>query len=328
MPLAFDVIATLFRSAYLSLSPVQVELIRFGLAFLALTPVTLLMGMSLPVLTRHLVRENPDVGGRIARLYGLNTLGAVLGSVVSGYVLIELLGLRGTTLVAVVLNLCAGGGAVLISRSFGRAEIEVAPRAERRPPLHGRQRLMLGVTFISGLVSLALEVLWTRMMLQATGSSIYVFVAVVAVFLIGIAGGSLVYERQKQTAPSPATLGALLAVAAALSLVPMFVSNLGGPRLLPLAVGCILPVTGDPGVHVPAHGPAVRRQRGAGQPGRRPGVRGEHRRVRGGHGAGRVRPHPDPGHERSDPDGMPRAGGDRQRAGARATRRSATGCSP
>ena len=146
MPLAFDVIATLFRSAYLSLSPVQVELIRFGLAFLALTPVTLLMGMSLPVLTRHLVRQNPDVGGRIARLYGLNTLGAVLGSVVSGYVLIELLGLRGTTLVAVALNVCAGAGAILISRSFGRAEIEVAPKAERAPPLHGRQRLMLLVT--------------------------------------------------------------------------------------------------------------------------------------------------------------------------------------
>lgn len=251
MPLAFDVIATLFRSAYLSLSPVQVELIRFGLAFLALTPVTLLMGMSLPVLTRHLVRQNPDVGGRIARLYGLNTLGAVLGSVVSGYVLIELLGLRGTTLVAVALNICAGGGAILISRSFGRAEIEVAPKAERAPALAGRQRLMLLVTFISGLVSLALEVLWTRMMLQATGSSIYVFIAVVAVFLIGIAAGSLVYERQKQTAPSPATLGALLAVAAALSLVPLFVSNLGGPPLLPLAVVCIVPVTGVLGFTFP-----------------------------------------------------------------------------
>src|SRR5262249_14993384 len=160
------------------------------------------------------------------------TLGAVLGSVASGYVLIEVLGLRGTTLVAVGLNGTAGATAVLIARSFGRAEVKAAPRTERPPPLHGRQRLMLLVTFISGLVSLALEVLWTRMMLQATGSSIYVFIAVVSVFLIGIAAGSLVYERQKQTTPSPATLGALLALAAALALVPLFVSNIGGPRLL------------------------------------------------------------------------------------------------
>ena len=115
MPVAFGVIATVFRSAYLSLPPAEVALIRFGLAFVALAPVTVLMGMSLPVLTRHLVREDPDVGDRIARLYGLNTLGAVAGLLASGYLLIELIGLRETTLVAVGLNLCAGGGAVVMS---------------------------------------------------------------------------------------------------------------------------------------------------------------------------------------------------------------------
>jgi spermidine synthase len=242
MPLAFDVIATLFRSAYLSLPPTEVALIRFGLAFVALAPATMLMGMSLPVLTRHLVRENPEVGERIARLYGLNTLGAVVGSVASGYLLIELIGLRETTLVAVALNLAAGGSAVLMSRAFGAADVHPR-RAGRRPPLQPRQRLLLGVTFASGLVSLALEVLWTRMMLQGTGSSIYVFIAVVAVFLTGIAGGSLVYERQKHRAPQLDTLGALMAAAAGLALVPMIVSNIYGPTWLPLAVVFILPVT-------------------------------------------------------------------------------------
>src|SRR5215469_3565488 len=58
MPLAFGAIATVFRTAYLSLPPTEVALIRFGLAFVALAPVTILMGMSLPVLTRHLVRED------------------------------------------------------------------------------------------------------------------------------------------------------------------------------------------------------------------------------------------------------------------------------
>ena len=105
MPLAFDLIATLFRHAYLSLPPLEVALIRFALAFVALTPVTLIMGMTLPILTRHLVRSDPDVGVRIARLYGLNTLGAVVGCVASGFMLIEFLGLRGTTFVAVALIL-------------------------------------------------------------------------------------------------------------------------------------------------------------------------------------------------------------------------------
>jgi spermidine synthase len=243
IPLAFGFIATVFRNAYLSLSPTEVGLIRFGLAFVVLAPVTMLMGMSLPVLTRHLVREDPDVGGRIARLYGLNTLGAVVGSVVSGYLLIELIGLRDTTLVAVGLNLFAGGGAVLLSRAFGAAKAEPRPAAGPRPPLHPRQWLLLAVTFASGLVSLALELLWTRMMLQGTGAPIYVFVAVVAVFLIGIAGGSLIYERRRDRSPQMATLGALLATAAGLGIVPMIVSNVYGSPWLPLAVVLILPVT-------------------------------------------------------------------------------------
>jgi spermidine synthase len=243
MPLAFGVIATVFRTAYLSLSPTEVALIRFGLAFVALAPVTILMGMSLPVLTRHLVREDPQVGERIARLYGLNTLGAAAGLLTSGYLLIEAIGLRDTTLVGVGLNLCAGGGAVIMSTAFGKAEAGPQPTAAPRPPLQGRQRLLLAVTFTSGLVSLALEVLWTRMMLQSTGSSIYVFIAVVAVFLIGIAGGSLIYERRRDRNPQMATLGALLATAGGLTVVPMILSNLSGPHWLPVAVLLILPVT-------------------------------------------------------------------------------------
>src|SRR6202050_2118057 len=128
MPFAFNAIATAFRSAYLSLPSQEVALIRFGLAFLALIPVTLIMGTTLPVLTRHLVRSDPDVGERIARLYGLNTLGAVVGTVVSGFLLIELIGLRETTFVAVGLNVLAGTGALLISRGRSvarRARTEV-----------------------------------------------------------------------------------------------------------------------------------------------------------------------------------------------------------
>src|SRR6516164_4572313 len=64
MPWAFSLVATVFRSAYLSLPSGEVAFIRFLLAFVALAPVTVMMGMTLPVLTRHLVRRDPDIGGR------------------------------------------------------------------------------------------------------------------------------------------------------------------------------------------------------------------------------------------------------------------------
>src|SRR5215469_483821 len=243
MPLAFDAIATVFRSAYLSLPAGDVALIRFALAFGALTPVTAMMGMTLPILTRHLVHADSHVGERVARLYGLNTLGAVVGAVASGYLLIEVLGLRGTTLVAVVLNLGAGLGALVIALLLPKAE-RIRPLAgEGRRRVYGRQWLLLGVTFASGLVSLALEMLWTRLLMQGTGSPVYVFVAILAVFLVGISGGSLAYERRKHRTPRMATLGLCLASAAVLTLIPLIVSDLKGPSLLSITIVLILPVT-------------------------------------------------------------------------------------
>lgn len=243
MPLALDLIATVFRNAYLGLPPGEVALIRFALAFTAMTPVTLLMGMTLPLLTRSLVRAKPQVGERVARLYGLNTLGAAAGAAGSGYVLLEILGLRGTTFVAVALNLGAGCGALLISRAAGKAQAPSPRIPKDRPLFRGRQWLLLGITFVSGFVSLAMEMLWTRLFMQATGSPIYVFVAILAVFLIGICGGSLIYERQRYRAPQPETLGLCLAGASVLALLPLIISDIDGPAVLPLAVGLILPVT-------------------------------------------------------------------------------------
>ena len=254
MPLAFDLISTIFRHAYLSLPAGEVTLIRFALTFCALAPVTLMMGMTLPILTRHLVHSNPQIGNRIARLYGLNTAGAVVGTLATGYLLIGLVGLRETTMVAVVLNVSAGVGALAIaSRGRGRlapidgAREQAALGGARRTAerMSGRQLVLLGVTFTSGLVSLALEVLWTRVFVQATGSAIYIFAAVLGVFLAGIAVGSLVYERvaTQGRRPRMTTLGVCLLATAALTLLPVTYSNHRGPPGLPVAIALIFPVT-------------------------------------------------------------------------------------
>ena len=254
MPLAFDLISTIFRHAYLALPAGEVALIRFALTFCALAPVTLIMGMTLPILTRHLVRSDPHIGDRIARLYGLNTTGAVVGTLATGYLLIGLLGLRETTHAAAVLNVSAGVGALAIAgRGRGRLapidgardELEPASERHRDRRLSRPQLMLLGVTFASGLVSLALEVLWTRVFVQATGSAIYIFAAVLGVFLAGIAVGSLVYERVTASGRQPrmTTLGACLLGAAALTLLPVVYSNHRGPAGLPVAVALIFPVT-------------------------------------------------------------------------------------
>src|SRR4029453_11505666 len=130
--------------------------------------------------------------------------------------LIELLGLRLTSYLAVLLNVVAGTGALLLSRRWETGpDPSEAPAADRvRPPrpevprdFPPGRRVVLAATFVSGFVSLALEVLWTRMLSEGTGSSIYIFTTILAIFLLGIALGSFLYRRYAR--PKGERLGTL-----------------------------------------------------------------------------------------------------------------------
>src|SRR5882672_5502339 len=78
---------------------------RVVLLLLLLVPPAALMGATLPVLVARC--ERGALGAGLARLYAINTLGAVLGSVLGGFWLLPSLGLSATTFVAAGLNLIA-----------------------------------------------------------------------------------------------------------------------------------------------------------------------------------------------------------------------------
>ncbi|HLG72639.1 MAG TPA: MFS transporter [Chloroflexota bacterium] len=210
VPLGFQAIDLAYRSAYDSTSATTVTLLRLGLALATVTPVTFLMGLTLPLLTRHLVTSLRMAGAHIGSLYSANTLGAMAGSLISGFVLIELFGLSATAHMAVALNALAGGVALLLARGVPAAapvseqEVDAEPALERREGLDAQhdgviltqplRRAVYAASFVSGFVALALEVLWTRMLAEGTGSQIYQFVGILAVFLLGIAAGGGLYR--------------------------------------------------------------------------------------------------------------------------------------
>ncbi len=201
LPFAFDGFGEVYRAAYGAMDSTALGFVRAGLALVAVTPATFLMGMTLPILTRFMVRTLDRAGNQLAALYAANTLGAVLGTLVSGFVLIEVLGLVGTSHVAVFLNVVAGSSAIFLStRALATSETEGPARAEPEPDVRHyastqRRRIVFLATFVSGLVSLALEVLWTRMLAEGSGSRIYVFVVILAIYLAGITIGSALYTR-------------------------------------------------------------------------------------------------------------------------------------
>ena len=222
-PVSFRLIGELYRGLYpgLSGSPLGLALVRFVLSVLALGPATLLMGATLPTLTRYLTQGPRGLAGAFQRLYAANTIGAIAGTLLAGLVLIELLGLTGALLAGAACSATAGVVALLLDRRAGpgpqgapeRAPVTTAtasrpasPRASTVAP--DRRRLALGLAFVSGLTSLGYQVTWNRMLSAGTGNSTYVFTIILALFLVGIATGAVLLGPLRRRVRSiPALIG-------------------------------------------------------------------------------------------------------------------------
>jgi len=217
----------------------MLALVRFGLSILALGPATVLMGATLPTLSRQLVRDHANLGHEFGELYLANTAGAIYGALISGVFLIELIGLYETLLVGVVCSGTAGLAALMLSRRVGRSkegavQLDGAPSSSRvtsraktglaRPIASvSRPKLALGVAFVSGLTSLGYQNLWNRMLASGTGSTSYVFTGILIFFLAGIAIGAYIFSHYLYRTRHPV---ALLGIAE-LALAVLVLATLG-----------------------------------------------------------------------------------------------------
>ncbi len=169
-------------------SPVVLTLVRSVVAFgLVLLPTTC-MGATLPLTTEYLHRlALAHTDWNAGRLYAANTLGSALGSVASGFVLIELVGIANTTRIAAGFNVVVGLLGWWLARGLAPASTPATPAA----PAAGQRTLLL-LFAITGALALAGEVLWTRALTLLLGSSTYAFSGILVVYLVGIAFGSWV----------------------------------------------------------------------------------------------------------------------------------------
>src|SRR4030095_4363932 len=113
---------------------------RVAIALTLITPITLLMGGTLTLLIRYLVRSEVEVESRrIAVLYAVNTAGAAAGCFLTDFALVPAWGLLKTQRLAVGLNVVAGVGAVALSR-MGLRRVQLGrlkPAPTKRPDAGG-----------------------------------------------------------------------------------------------------------------------------------------------------------------------------------------------
>jgi len=177
-------------------SGVGLFLIRFVLSVLIMLPPTVLMGGTLPVVGRYLVRSRDELGARIGGLYGTNTLGAVVGTLAAGFWLIMLLGEAKTCITAAVCNLVTAALALTVAALAGdRVDQEAAGEDKKKPAYSYPEEKIVWVPWlfaVSGFAALAYEVLWTRALIYFVGLSVHAFTIILACFLAGIAIGSFV----------------------------------------------------------------------------------------------------------------------------------------
>ena len=176
---------------------VGTSLFYLASAFVALVIPTTLMGATLPLLARHAVQQREQIGRRIGLLYASNTAGAVAGALATAFLLLPSLGLTRSIWVGAAFNLLVFLlAALLVQRERNAAA--ATPRIAS-PPVTRHEGFRIGwppapgwvlpLMMLSGAVSFIHEVLWTRMLSQVVGSSIYAFGVMVGSFLGGIALG-------------------------------------------------------------------------------------------------------------------------------------------
>lgn len=187
---------------------------------------TTLMGGTLPVLGRYLISSPALVGKRIAVLYYVNSLGAVVGTVITGYFLLRTIGLQGAITLAAVLNFVAAAGALMVRAMDGETAFSPAVSDEATAPSASVSDATVTITMVaitlSGAAAFFLEIAWVRMMTLVLGSASNSFALMLAAFISGISIGSFILSFKKSDRGYFAILGWSLVAVGLTTLLTLF----------------------------------------------------------------------------------------------------------
>jgi spermidine synthase len=168
------------------------------LAGALLLPQSVLLGATFPLMSAGLLRRHPSKPGEtLAVLYFTNSFGAALGVLVSGFVLIDKLGLPGTMQAAGLMNLALAAMVWLLSPGRdARLASAMSQGAVSRLNAAPHYRLLVAVALLTGAASFIYEIGWIRMLSLVLGSATHSFELMLSAFIFGLAFGGL-WVRQR-----------------------------------------------------------------------------------------------------------------------------------
>lgn len=223
-----------YRALYPSVDdyPLLLTAARFLISGAILLLPTFMMGATMPLLARFITLQGGRLGLSTGVLYGVNSGGAVLGVLITGFILIPTLGVKAATFVTAAANVLIGlvamaglrvdPGPPQIGRGRGSAEAAPTPEPENAGDIRRAVLLSYG---LSGFAAMVYQIMWTRALVLSLGSSTYSFTCILAAFIMGLSLGSLAMARFADRVRSPGAMIGLLQLligASAVVMLPIY----------------------------------------------------------------------------------------------------------
>lgn len=190
-----------FDSVIPALAGNGVDLFKWSLASALILPASILLGTTFPLMSGGIMRLYPRSGGRsLSMLYFTNSFGAAIGVLVSGFVLIDRLGLPGTILTAGIMNVALALVVYLLARRL--AVPAIAPSASASAAGRDGRRLtraILLLAFATGAASFIYEITWIRMLTLGLGASTHAFEVMLAAFILAMSLGAFWFRNRIAT---------------------------------------------------------------------------------------------------------------------------------
>jgi predicted membrane-bound spermidine synthase len=175
---------------------------KLAISCLLILPQSVLLGATFPLMSAGLVRAHPQASGEsVSMLYFTNSLGAAVGVLVGGFLLIDWVGLPGTLRTAGSINLALAAVVWLLARPMAAPALAARAGGEPRVAL-----ALLAVALLTGMASFIYEIGWIRMLSLVLGSSTHSFELMLSTFILGLALGGYAVRRRVDAVASPERL--------------------------------------------------------------------------------------------------------------------------
>jgi len=206
-------------------SVASANFIKWGISSLLIIPQSILIGMTFPLIANgFLNREKGEAGRKLSLLYFSNSLGAAIGVLASGFLLINMLGLKATMLFSGAINI---GISILIFSYFKTfSSIKrsiILTKTEPKKNVNKIYFALMLLAFLTGLASFIYEITWIRLISLILGSATHSFELMLSSFILGLALGGFIIRKRIDHLENPigtlAVIQLAMGIAAILSLL-------------------------------------------------------------------------------------------------------------